>query len=551
MSRHILPTANVEFGEDGGLVIAARGVSVAEDGAARARRFLLLRFLGGKWESRKGYGSPTACWCLIVLSVAILLCMPANAEGQPRYRFKNVTSTMGISTEKTLTFGSTWNDHDRDGDPDLFLNRHWRKPWFYKNEGLSYVLARQNFVEHSMVDRHGCSWGEANGDGRPDLYCTRGADHGEGEGKNQLWLQKRDGLLERAALYNVRDRFGRGRSANWIDYDEDRDLDLFVTNAFRVGVPSVMFRNDQRGFRRVDVGVGDQIPGAWPSSSWSDWDADGDPDLLVVGRRFPAFAYENQGGRFQPVSLPGVTDRAWLSSAWGDYDGDGLPDLHLVDLEESVIAHNHGGGFDVVRTIPGDESRMSVWFDIENDGDLDLFVVQGAEGPSPETGSENHPDFLLVMNDGGFDEIRHRSFRGPYRGNGDTVVASDHDRDGRVDVFITNGHNPSSWTGRGVLLENRSTVGRWAELRLHAGPENPWAIGARITVTTSRTTYQRQLTDGVNYRSQSDVSYVHLGLGRAWKARVEVKWPTGGKDCIRVHAHSMRRLSERSHHPCN
>jgi hypothetical protein len=44
-----------------------------------------------------------------------------------------------------------------------------------------------------VVDRHACAWGDANADGRPDIYCTVGAAEGYGVGPNELWIQRSGG----------------------------------------------------------------------------------------------------------------------------------------------------------------------------------------------------------------------------------------------------------------------------------------------------------------------------------------------------------------------
>lgn len=475
-----------------------------------------------------------------------------SASQSRRYRFRNVTVKVGISPERTINFGSLWADYDKDGDPDLLVNRHWRRPWFYGHISNGYRRLREDFVYKSRVDRHGCAWGEANGDGRPDLYCTVGAQHGMGQGPNQLFLQTRRGrFAERAGRFRVRDRFGRGRVAHWLDYDGDRDLDLFVLNGKRSGHLNVLFRNDRGRFRRVDAGIAESLPDVWPHSAWSDWDADHDPDLLILrdGGDRPV-AYENVGGSFRQVRLSGVTQHPWHSASFGDYDGDGWPDLVLVSERSAVIAHNEQGVFKEVRRLPLSTGRMGAWLDLENDGDLDLFLVQGAPRGSVDQDGPNRPDYLVVTNDNeSFSKVRGRTFRGPRRGNGEAVTVTDHNRDGRMDVFVTNGHNPSKWTGRSTLLENQSRTRNWAALRLRGRRWNPFGYGATIRLRNSRLDYQRQMTDSVSYRGQSEPGYVHLGLKGTTRARVVVRWPGGKRDCLRVLRSSIKTLRAGSR-PC-
>ena len=165
-----------------------------------------------------------------------------SAADGTRYRVEDVTRRRGLSTADTFTWGATWVDYDNDDDADLLVNRHWLRPYFYVNANGFYARLREDFYPE-LVDRHGCAWGEADGDGRPDLYCAVGADKGVGTGKNQLLLQKESGFVDAAEEFGVTDEYGRGRTVQWLDIDSDGDLDIFVGNKFRDGQTNVMFVN--------------------------------------------------------------------------------------------------------------------------------------------------------------------------------------------------------------------------------------------------------------------------------------------------------------------
>lgn len=466
-------------------------------------------------------------------------------RSRPRYLFHDVTEqTRTLKVKPRDTWGALWADYDGNGYPDLFIGRHEGPPDLLANERGRYSRLRVDFVhppgydpieQKSWVDRHSCAWGEANGDGRPDLYCDVGANRGTGVGPNQLLLQRGNGFHDVARRLGADDRWGRSKSVNWLDYDGDGDLDLFVGNALRVdrSAPNSLFERTESGFMRSDAGLQDELQTM--SSSWADWDVDGDPDLLVLqypSTGQPAVAYENVHGSYREITLAQVTGGSWHASAWGDYNGDGRPDLAVVSIPELTILENTRHSLKPVFNTVLEKGQMALWIDAENDGDLDLFVVQGAPPPMESVGA-NFGDFLVLHERRGFRRIDLPSVRGPRDGCGDSAAAADFDRDGRVDLFITNGAE-GGCQGKDVLLRNVSTGGNWVGLDLHGDPNNPWGIGARLHVRAGDLSFWRQITDGVNFRSQSEIGHQVLGIGRAHSAEVKVIWPDGTTDCVQV-----------------
>lgn len=437
------------------------------------------------------------------------------------------------------SYGAAWEDYDGDGDPDLFANRHVLPARLFVNSAGQYVRHEEDFMKlpgydpakKGPMDRHGCGWGEVNGDRTPELLCTQGANKGNGSGANQLIFRSGDGFVDRASRWRVAQPNHRGRTLNWIDYDGDGDLDLFLGNAYRKGYPNKLLRNVRTHFERVQSSGLTRVAHTL-SSTWSDWDNDGDPDLLVTFREHRTTAYENRRGRFRRIDLGVVTSRRWTSAAWGDFNGDGRTDVHLISPRRSVVARNLGGRFRKVHSFGLSQGRASTWFDAENDGDLDLFLVQGKRG------GVNRRDLLVVRRGRRFVRLGGTHWAGPSRGDGDSVVAADSDLDGDTDIFVANGAGPINRENQPQLLVNQTPSGRSISLRLVGRPFNPWGMGARIKVRAGNRVYRREITDGIGYRSQSGVSLITLGIGRAAGAGIKVSWPGRGRDCVRAAAGS-------------
>lgn len=471
--------------------------------------------------------------CIVTASFA-LESEPTEDAAAPsgRYQFRDVTQAAGV-LDAGRTWGSAWVDFEDDGDSDLFLVRHWREPLLFLNDGGSFDQMRTPpELQGTHMDRHQCTWGEGNLDGRPDILCTQGADNGQGEGPNQLLVNTGDSLRDRARQLRIQYSKARGRTVNWLDYDSDGDLDAFLGTTDRPGFPMEMFKRGRENFKKANVGLSHEL--SVLAATWADWDRDGDPDLLV-NQHYPyvTVAYENLRGKsFRPVNLPRITGKKWMSASWGDFDGDGWIDLQLAGRKRLRIYRNKRGRLRPVYKTGLKQGRAGTWFDVDNDGDLDSFVVQGARGNRPHDDSVNWRDFLVIRKKGGFKRVEGGSFRGPKSGNGEQATVSDFDRDGKLDVFVTNGLH--YYKGPTVLLQNRSRAGNWGGIDLDGSRKNPLGFGAVVKWKIGNRVLKRQLTDSVTFRGQSETGYVHLGFGDQATADVKVKWPDGVVDCTKL-----------------
>lgn len=239
-------------------------------------------------------------------------------------------------------------------------------------------------------------------------------------------------------------------------------------------------------------------------------------------------AYENSGGRFRKTTLRGISGKKWTSAAWADLNADGRPDVALAGPKKIVILKNTGKHFRKVWSHDLVHGRIGVWTDVNNNGRLDLFVVQSARIQNGKVAGPNKPDFLVVNRPRRFVQVTNDVLAGPSQGAGDSVTAFDYDNDGRTDLLVTNGFKES---GPVELLRNESAAGSWVDLRLAYSMWNPWGFGSTVTVRAGGRTYRHQVTDGMNLASQAPPGRLHFGIGNAVDARVVVRWPDGSRDC--------------------
>ena len=172
-----------------------------------------------------------------------------------------------------------------------------------------------------------------------------------------------------------------GEGCAWVDFDNDSDLDLYVSCDLTGS--NLLYRNDAGGvFTKLTNGP---IQSAGPGSigaAWADFDNDGRIDLFVSrqnGR--PSLLFPQQAdGTFIRTNLPsGGFSRG---AAWADYDNDGFLDLMVGDMTQNVLWRNSGEGTLVavkdtsIVTTPNGSNLT--WADYDNDGDSDLFGPLGS-----------------------------------------------------------------------------------------------------------------------------------------------------------------------------
>ncbi|MEZ4597782.1 MAG: VCBS repeat-containing protein [Chloroflexota bacterium] len=150
-------------------------------------------------------------------------------RGGYRVIARDVAASVGLDRKATSTYGGVKVDIDGDAWPDLLVGRHSDAAWLLMNRGAPFSMAKG--VTFPGIDRHGCTAGDANGDGRPDLFCATGALHGAGVKTDELWIQQEDGTFrDEAIALHAADPVGRGRLATFFDLDHDRYADLFIAN---------------------------------------------------------------------------------------------------------------------------------------------------------------------------------------------------------------------------------------------------------------------------------------------------------------------------------
>jgi hypothetical protein len=228
----------------------------------------------------------------------------------------------------------------------------------------------------------------------------------------------------------------RSGAAAWGDYDADGDLDILMTGRRDNNFYAMIYRNNGNGtFTNLNAAL---APVAYGNAAWGDYDHDGDLDVLLAGwdnTKDLLHVYKNVGnGNFVKLSQE-LKATGYMDAEWGDMDNDGDLDIVVSGFENNttpvvyLYANNKNDSFTFAPlslTTPVYDGSVSVG-DSDNDGDLDLLLTGRRE-------SAVHT--LLYRNDGNLRfSLSNATFRGVHS-SGSSTKFGDHDNDGDLDIAV-------------------------------------------------------------------------------------------------------------------
>jgi enediyne biosynthesis protein E4 len=459
------------------------------------------------------------------------------------------------------------------GDPMITL-------YHQESDSKTGEMKFVDITQAAGLGRKGWGMGVAvadyDNDGLQDIYVT-------GYGGNALYHNlgncKFEDVTEKAGVRAG----GFSTGAAWADYDRDGRVDLFVSRYVHVDMDNLpVFGNDPRFCRYKGVlvqcgpwglpgesdllfhnkgdgtfeevskkaGVDDPHHYYGLGATWGDYDNDGWPDLFVANDAGPNFLYHNKhDGTFEEVGLlDGVAlsgDGAAKGSMgvdWGDYLHEGRLSMFVTEFFEqgSTLYHNLGKDnfadvsvrAKVMKPTYPYVSWGTKFFDMDNDGWLDLFVANGHVYPQVDTvpgGTPYRQPMQLFRNhrDGTFEDVSSVFVDMPPQSRRGAAFG-DIDNDGNIDIVVLNVGEPPS-----LLLNRTVSSNHRALLKLVGTKSNKAAIGARVTVKAGTLTQMDEVRGGASYISQNDLR-LHFGLGsNAMMSEVSIRWPNGEIEVLR------------------
>jgi hypothetical protein len=503
-------------------------------------------------------------------------------------KFDHLSSPEQKYIVESMSGGVALIDYDRDGWPDIYFTNAQSVDMALAGKKARSALYHNNHdgTFTDVTDKAGVGYpcwamgavvGDYNNDGWPDLLVTC-------FGGVVLYRNNGDGTFT-----DVTKQAGLSNDSQWAtgaafgDYDRDGWVDLFVSHyvdfhlddlpAFGSrqtckyrgvdvqcgprglkGSSSYLYHNNGDGtFTDVSkkAGIRDSPNAFGLTAVWSDFDDDGHLDLFLANDAGRNYLYQNDGGgHFNEIGFAaGVAasqdgaEQANMGVALGDYLHTGRFSIAITHFSDEYAALFRNDGrlsfTDVSYTsgIAPSTTPYVGWgdafFDFDNAGWLDLFMVNGHVYPQVDT-AEAGPKYLepglLFYNqrNGTFKEISKLlgpALQLPRVSRG--VAVGDLFNDGRMDIVIENLKGAPT-----ILQPQGGPSNHWIGFELVGSKSNRLALNARVKVTAGDLVQTYAVLSGGSYLSQNDLR-IHVGLGSSKRVdKVEIFWPAGTTEVL-------------------
>lgn len=426
-----------------------------------------------------------------------------------------------------------WVDVNNDGWIDCFISNGpaggQNNSLFINDKTGNFTQVTNDPIVKDNKPSDGASFADIDNDGDLDALVTNWYNVNK-----LLYLNNGNGTFVKIDSGKIVNDGGYSETAAWGDYDKDGLVDIYICNSdgdFR----NFMYHNNGNNFFSK-INAGSQVSDAYSSRciNWTDIDADGDLDLFVTNENNQnENIYRNDG----PSSFVKLTNNSLvtnmastMSSSWGDYDNDGDLDVFLANDRSTNALFRNEGNFNFIK-VAGDtvvrtpsRSFSSAWSDIDNDGDLDLFVTNSF-------GTTKKQFNFFYINDG----------LGNFTRNNTDIIAQDsswsygcafgdYNNDGFEDLAVAtcrfgNVDYPD------FLYRNNGNSNHWITIQLVGTISNKAAIGAKIktkaTIHGKPVWQLREISSQSSYCGQNDIR-AHFGLGDATAVdSIIIEWPLG------------------------
>ena len=431
--------------------------------------------------------------------------------------FSEVTKETGLGFINTYGLGVVTADYDNDGDQDIFLTSLDRNILLRNHDGIFNDVSQQSGLGKRIEWSSSAIFFDADKDGWLDLYV----------GNYAIWSPASD---------------------LWCSLDSKTKV--YCPPEMYTGIPSRFYHNNGDGTFSDHT----QIAGFLPAPGKSlgvvqiDYNDDGWPDLAVANDGERDLLYQNNGdGTFTEKGTElGMAygengeARAGMGIDAGIVDSSGHPSIFVGNFSNEMIGvyrYSGKGWFNDRAALSriGRTSYLSLTFglflfDVDLDTDLDLFVGNGHVYPfrtKDQEGITYRQVSQLFINDGSGVFANANEMVAGVLDNKMVVrgaAAGDYDRDGDLDILLTENNGPVH------LWRNDIESNNFLRVFLEGETSNKDALGAKVVIAIDDYKMKRILRTGSSYLSQSEL-VASFGLGNNTTVdSLSIIWPSGKID---------------------
>jgi uncharacterized repeat protein (TIGR01451 family) len=428
--------------------------------------------------------------------------------------------TSSISGTNNSSWNPSWIDYNQDGYEDIFIatkDANAPNELFRNNGNGTFTKITNHILINEKASTVAAVWADINNDGRKDVLLVNASQH-----KSKIFQNNGAGNFSEIKNSGINPHPEYYHGAAFADFDNDGYVDLLMTNFFETRFHQLYRNNGNSTFSPItDTPVTAESHRSM-APILADYDNDGLVDIFIPnGNNRPNSLFKNLGNfKFEKVEDDALSADAKNSvgAAWGDYDNDGWMDLIVVNASKQPndLYKNLGNGTfqkvqnNIVNEQTGD-SHGAAWADLNNDGFLDLYITndQGAS-------------FLYINNGlGNFTRKLEETISGNL-GKSYGAAFGDFNKDGHLDLVVS-----THTTGQTAFFCHNGSANQWVGFHLQGEYSNKQALGARVALKANGKWQYRQNLPLNGFGSQNS-QYIHFGLGNINQVdSVQIHWPNG------------------------
>jgi hypothetical protein len=291
---------------------------------------------------------------------------------------------------------NTWADYNNDGYIDCWVTSTGASNSFlYKNNGDgSFTKITTGEIGDSAYNTGwGCAWGDYDNDGNTDLIIAAANNFGVVFHPNRLYHNSGDGSFTRVNMPGLTDTLAPFTVPSWNDYDQDGDMDLFIgTGPGGSSAVDCLYKNllkETGTATLVRLNLPPLTTDLVDGQIWNviDYDNDGDLDAFLTNyaSSIPNNLYRNNNGTYEKMTAAQVGSIVsdlglFLANLWGDFNNDGYLDCFVTRQGGPASYYNNNGNgtftrIDTVAVALNSGNYGATAGDYDNNGTLDLYVT--------------------------------------------------------------------------------------------------------------------------------------------------------------------------------